>query len=507
MVKRSIYFFCLSLIFLFFASITQAQTVNNIFSIEAGEDKNVLVERPVVFSANTDQVIENTSFTWDFGDGSIANGVEVTHTFANPGVYRVSLSAINGNLMAEDEIIVNVEKDIVMLITDESLSTELLEELQEKSSSVGILLVPIIIPKQDTDYLSESLLIQAIVENRSDIRQARNIVIWTSGSYGLNALIGASQELAKGADIKSLGFNQKGIYVLTGENLKVTSRLAQNVYNLLLPKNMMVVDAGGYEEVIPRLDSESITYQLKENNQSYQILGAHTQRPLHTLKLWNFLSYIIDYMVNNGVSINTIYLILILPIIATIIAFSRQIIGIKAFGMYAPSLVAVSFIATGIKYGLALFAMVLIIGTVGRLVARKIRLMYMPRMSLVLSIVSFSVLGMFFVGALFNKTGIISISIFPILIMVIITEKFLEAQIELGSKTAFKLVAETLILALVSYYLATWESLRILIIGYPEIILLTFLINYALGKWTGLRLLELYRFRKVIQNVELPEKK
>ncbi|HLD34786.1 MAG TPA: 7TM domain-containing protein, partial [Patescibacteria group bacterium] len=183
------------------------------------------------------------------------------------------------------------------------------------------------------------------------------------------------------------------------------------------------------------------------------------------------------------------------------------LIGIKAFGIYAPSLVAVSFLATGIKYGLAIFVIVLIIGTLARLVARKIKIMYLPRMSIVLSIVSLSILFLFYLGAWSNQSALISISVFPILIMVIITEKFISAQIEFGNKAAWQLFVETLILSMACYYLANWEALRALILGYPELIFVTFLLNYLLGRWTGLRLLELYRFRNVIKNVELPEKK
>ena len=40
--------------------------------------------------------------------------------------------------------------------------------------------------------------------------------------------------------------------------------------------------------------------------------------------------------VDSGVPIQTIVLILIIPIIVTIIAFFRQVVGIKAFGIYTP---------------------------------------------------------------------------------------------------------------------------------------------------------------------------
>ena len=89
----------------------------------------------------------------------------------------------------------------------------------------------------------------------------------------------------------------------------------------------------------------------------------------------------------------------------------------------------------------------------------------------------------------------------------IITERFISAQIEQGYKAALKLVAETLILSVVCYFIANWEAFRVLMLGYPELIFLTLLINFLIGRWTGLRLREMYRFRKVLQHVQLTEKK
>jgi len=91
--------------------------------------------------------------------------------------------------------------------------------------------------------------------------------------------------------------------------------------------------------------------------------------------------------------------------------------------------------------------------------------------------------------------------------MVLLTEKFIAVQIERGSKQAVMLVFETLFLSIICFWLASWQSFRTIILGYPEFVLITFILNVLIGKWTGLRLIEYYRFRKVIQNVELAEKK
>jgi PKD repeat protein/uncharacterized protein YraI len=53
------------------------------------------VEQPVVFSARNSQAAEGshiTTFDWAFGDGTVASGVDLTHTYTSPGPYEVTLT-------------------------------------------------------------------------------------------------------------------------------------------------------------------------------------------------------------------------------------------------------------------------------------------------------------------------------------------------------------------------------------------------------------------------------
>lgn len=228
---------------------------------------------------------------------------------------------------------------------------------------------------------------------------------------------------------------------------------------------------------------------------------------IRELRPWNFMAFAASYMVARGVPLDTIYLILILPVIATIVAFSRQVIGFKALGIYTPSIIAVLFLALGLKYGLAIFLITLLIGTLGRLLARKVRLAYLPKMAIVITLVGLGIFAFFLVGSILGKNGLVGISIFPILIMVLLTEKFITVQIEQGNKRATILILETMLLSIVCYLLANWQPLKNLVLYHPEVILVTIIFNLLIGKWTGLRLMEYYRFRKVIENVELDQEK
>lgn len=214
------------------------------------------------------------------------------------------------------------------------------------------------------------------------------------------------------------------------------------------------------------------------------------------------MQQIITFMLSAGVPYETIVLLLLLPIIATFIAFSRQVIGLRGFGMYTPLIISFAFVDTGLRYGLGIFFVVLFAGTLMRYIVRKARLLYFPRMAIVLTVVAIVIFFVLYEGAYSSRTGLIAVSIFPLLIIIILVENFVAAQIEHGPRTAIILSIETLIVAIVSYYLLTWPTLRQFVFQYPWAILATIVVNIGLGRWTGLRLAEYLRFREIFTHVD-----
>lgn len=212
------------------------------------------------------------------------------------------------------------------------------------------------------------------------------------------------------------------------------------------------------------------------------------------------MSDIIQLIASQGVSIETIYLILALPFVATLIAAFRQLVGIKSFGIYTPLVLTFAFWAIGIKYGIAIFLVIFLTGTAVRYILRNFRLLYMPRMAIVLTVISLAILTLLAIGGYLNKSGLASTSILPILILITLIEKFISTQVEKGFRTATFLSIETLVISIAGFYFITWDVFRTIVLEHPEYILLLFVFNIFLGKWTGIRLSEYLRFREVIKN-------
>jgi len=222
---------------------------------------------------------------------------------------------------------------------------------------------------------------------------------------------------------------------------------------------------------------------------------------------FTLMSYIIQYMTTHGVPELSLAFFLMLPVAATLISFARQVLGIKAFGLYIPLITTFAFLATGIKYGVFLFLIIVIIGTLFRYLLRKAHLLYLPRMALTLILITISIYIIFVLAVYLGKTSFIRVSIFPVLILIILSEKFINTQIRLGNKIAIISTIETLLISIACYYLISWQSFQNIALQYPLIfIAVTIIINILLGRWAGLRISEFFRFKEVIDYIEVPKK-
>jgi len=203
-----------------------------------------------------------------------------------------------------------------------------------------------------------------------------------------------------------------------------------------------------------------------------------------------FLKPLIFLALERGAEPKTLAVLLLFPLLTLFIAASRYLVGIKALGIFTPAILTVVFLEMGVLPGLGLFSLVLLTVSLGRALTRGLHLHYLARVSLIIWLVSIVVFGVFF----FFKTSLVAL-----LILILVGENLLEVQISRGAKEAGSLIVETLILAVLGWWLLSWEWLQKAVLGEPEIFLiLTAVGNILLGRFTGLRLLEYKRFRRLV---------
>jgi len=229
---------------------------------------------------------------------------------------------------------------------------------------------------------------------------------------------------------------------------------------------------------------------------------ALAEQQLGPLGVTNFFKHAVHQAVAAGVPVNTIVLILLLPILIAVIAALRHLVGIRGFGIFTPTMISVALYATGIIPGLALFLAVLAMTNFGRFVLRKIkiRIHYLPRMALLFWFISLAVLLSIIFAPLIGWSEVAMVSIFPILILILLSEAFIDVQKGRSLREAVKITLETLFLAFFCFGLMKLQVLQRFVLLNPEITLIGVpIFDILIGRYTGLRLLELIRFRRLLR--------
>lgn len=476
-----------------------------VFAQEEGtEERSALVKQPAAFDVSGSTLPESTviqSVAWDFGDGNHGIGEKVTHVYTRPGTYTVTAKIFTADDSAEDATTVRVFSQAAILIADSTAPEEQLAFHKQQAAQNGLLLLVLRAKGGGPEVLIEEELARQLLDVRDTVSTSNLIITWTSGGVGANVLSKVAQHIRQTEDLPlaDLAVATKGIIMLSETPFAVLAPTAQSAFDQLQPAYVLLTRAPALELLTKPLTAEEARTAMFNSPLDHRLIGSFSTRTVRDIGVTNFMSFGVNFLINRGVPVSNIILILMLPVIATILSFSRQVIGIKAFGLITPAMTALSFLVLGLKYGLLVFAAVLLAGTLTRLLVRKLHLLYLPRMALVLTSVTVAVLLLSGIGVATNSINVLSFSIFPILILMLLAEEFIAVQFTAGAKQAFTITAWTLALACACYFIVSWELLRTLVLSYPEITLLAIPLNIAIGRFTGLRLTEYIRFRKLLR--------
>jgi hypothetical protein len=191
----------------------------------------------------------------------------------------------------------------------------------------------------------------------------------------------------------------------------------------------------------------------------------------------------------------TFRILILVPVGALMICFLRNIIGFPTFGIFLPVLLALAFRNTGLAYGLGIFWGVVLFGYVVRRQIDRIRLLLVPRLSVILTLV---ILCIIFFALIGNKLGLrefMAVGLLPFVILTMTIERFFVLVEESGAREALWTALGSVGVAVITYKIYQLESLQLTFFVYPELLLVIAAIQVLLGRYTGYRLLELFRFR------------
>lgn len=199
---------------------------------------------------------------------------------------------------------------------------------------------------------------------------------------------------------------------------------------------------------------------------------------------------------------NTIKWLTIFPLAILVIVLLRNVVGIQTMGTFTPMLLSMALVKTGFLPGLICFTIIVSLGLLIRALMSKFNLLLVPRISAVVIFVILIMQALTLLGFRFSLDIALSAVFFPIIIMAWIIERASITWEEDGAKNACREIINSLIVAIITYFIVSNEFIRHVMYVFNELNLVILFIVMLLGTYTGYRLTELKRFAPVLKEME-----
>lgn len=160
--------------------------------------------------------------------------------------------------------------------------------------------------------------------------------------------------------------------------------------------------------------------------------------------------------------------LLLLPLGALITTVFRNIVGVKTYGTFKSSLLALAVIYADWLTVSVVVSLVAIIGIGGRSILPE-HMTRVPRLSIVLTIVAVAMVLSVSLMDFYNLNPAASVVLLPIIVMTSLVDRVYAIADEKGIAIAIYRLFWTCLVAFVCYLVFTIEALRQLLISYPEV--------------------------------------
>ncbi len=256
-----------------------------------------------------------------------------------------------------------------------------------------------------------------------------------------------------------------------------------------LPRHLVVLSRGS-QDLVTAFGAESWDFRT---NVLHEVLGPNELVSFMTPPgaFWRALS-LYRLPIHSQESLRVL---LVLPLAALVAAIFRNLVGIRTFGTFMPVLIALSLREMNLFTGIALVSGVLGTVTAGRVLLDKLRLLFVPRLCLLLCLVVLAVAVLGQVGHSIGGRDLLTGMLLPIVILAMLSERIAVTGIEEGPRATMKLLAGSLVVAACAYPIFHSQLASHLFFGFPELIFCTMGALVLIGGYTGYRLNELWRFR------------
>jgi hypothetical protein len=256
-----------------------------------------------------------------------------------------------------------------------------------------------------------------------------------------------------------------------------------------LPYNYLPIRRGGADVVTTR--------GVEETEGSFSItrlpdtqLGAHGRR--RVLDILDLARLPLEMQ-------RILSVILLLPLGAVVTSIFRNLVGVQTSGTFTPTLLALSFVFSDWRTGLIVIVAVVVLGLVARNLLDRLKLLMVPRLSIMLTLVVCCVVFGISLLDHFRVTPSVQAVLLPMVILTMIIERFYLTTQEDGWSVAVWRLGGSVVVGFFCFLVLQWETVAHAVLLYPEAHFFTVALLVLIGRYTGYQLLEFWRFREAVE--------
>jgi hypothetical protein len=197
---------------------------------------------------------------------------------------------------------------------------------------------------------------------------------------------------------------------------------------------------------------------------------------------------------------NSLIILLLLPAGALLTTFFRNVIGVTTFGTFTPTLLALATLYADWRTAVVLFIVVVVIGIGGRSLLPGLKLMRVPRLSIVFTLVAFIMTFTLSAMEHFNFTPAGHVVLLPLVVLTTIIDRVYTLADENGMHIALLRLFWTIVVAVCCIMVFRWESFGRLLLVYPELHFSTLAFMLLFGLYNAPKLTEISPFHLLTEN-------
>lgn len=429
------------------------------------------------FTSSGTQLSPDSSVTFRLDGKKLSDaGISIQQSFHQTGHYLLSAELVNSSCNTKIELPITIYEKQILYIGEESDFLNFWFE--EELNKAGYLFSAIFPKKIENPDNQDNLAF-----NQADI------LIINDKNF--------QSYLEKYITIKKNSTTplRKNIILITDVNQNLLKRSLAQYAQDLENDPISIINPLHFMNLLSDLSLEKP--YLEQGYTTSFTRGIEHQSP------WLFISYFVDELLKSGFPIQILWVLLSLSVVALVISFLRQVVGLSVFGVYWPLFFALIAHLLGLQLALTLLVFAGITNILMALLNNRVYLLHSSKVSL--SICSFLIIfilgysGSKYLGIdIFAGKEIKMLIVFPILLMLLISTKIFPS-FAIQKKSRWIWLGELLILTAISYGILEWNWISTTLLSYPELLLAILIINIIIGRFSGLQLLELIRFMPLIK--------